>query len=234
MHAKFSVKGSAIVVLILVAILTMASSQDTWGQLAEPSAKFTIARLKYEGGGDWYNDPDIIGNLLRFIGENTNIKTVNDEARVEIGDEEFFSYPFLFMTGHGNILLTQEEIPRLREYLERGGFLYADDDYGMDESFRREIKRALPDKELVELPPSYGLFECHFSFPGGLPKIHEHDGKRPQAFGIFHEDRLVVLYTYETNISDGWASPDVHKDSEAKRNAALKMGTNIVVWALTH
>ena len=199
-----------------------------------PTAKFTIARLKYSGGGDWYNDPSVIPNLLDFLREHTAIVAASDEARVAIADEDFFSYPMMYMTGHGNIFFSEDEARRLRTYLEHGGFLYADDDYGMDRAFRREIKKVFPDKELLEIPLSHGIFHSPFDFPQGLPKIHKHDGGPPQAFGIFHEKRLVVFYTFETNISDGWASPEVHHDPPEVREAALKMGTNIVVWALTH
>lgn len=197
------------------------------------SSSFKIARLKYSGGGDWYNDPNQEVNLLNFIKQNTNIDTDPKYEFVEISSENFFSYPFIFMTGHGNIRFTDEEVRRLRRYLEAGGFLYADDDYGMDKAFRREIKKVFPDQELVELPFSYGLYHCHFDFPNGPPKIHEHDGKPPQGFGLFHKGRLVVYYTYESNPSDGWNDPSVHNTPVEKHLEALRFGTNIVVWALT-
>lgn len=212
----------------------MGCPSDLNAQVDPATAAFTIARLKYAGGGDWYNDPSVVPNLLSFLHEHTNMYVASDEARVAIEDEDLFSYPFLYLTGHGNITFSDEEATRLRRYLEHGGFLYADDDYGMDTFFRREIKKVFPGKELVELPFEYGLFHCHFDFPEGLPKIHKHNGGPAQAFGIFHEGRLVVLYTFETNISDGWASPEVHGDPPEIREAALKMGTNIVVWVLTH
>ncbi len=198
------------------------------------SSAFSIARLKYAGGGDWYNDPSEEVNLLTFIRQNTNVETDARYQFVEIGSDRFFSYPFLFMTGHGNIALSESEVRRLRTYLENGGFLYADDDYGMDKAFRREIRKVFPDRELVELPYSYGLYHCLFDFPSGPPKTHEHDGKPAQGFGIFCNDRLVVYYTYESNPSDGWADPEVHKDPEPKRQEALRFGANIVLWALTH
>ncbi len=193
-----------------------------------------MARLKFGGGGDWYNGPTEIPNLLAFIRSRTTIHTAKQEARVEIMDEDLFAYPVLYLTGHGNIRFTEDEVRRLRTYLERGGFLFANDDYGLDKAFRREIKRTFPDKELVELPPSFDIFQQPFSFPDGLPKIHEHDGKRPQAFGIFHEGRLVVFYNYECDLGDGWNDAAVHEDPPEKRDAALKMGTNVIVWALTH
>jgi len=193
---------------------------------------FTIARLKYRGGGDWYNDPSSIPNLLKFMKKNTTINTASDEKRVNIMSEELFSYPVLFMTGHGKIVFSDEEAVRLRKYLTNGGFLYADDDYGMDKYFRSEIKKVFPGKDLVELPFTHPIYSCHFNFPNGLPKIHEHDGGTPHGYGIFHEGRLVVFYTFNTNVSDGWPDPQVHGDPEDKRLEALKMGTNIFVYAL--
>ena len=203
-------------------------------QLREPPAAFTIARLKYGGGGDWYNGPTEIPNLLRFIRARTPIQTQVEEAQVEVMDENLFAYPVLYLTGHGNIRLTEEEVGRLRTYLEHGGFLFANDDYGLDAAFRREMKRVFPDKRLVDLPPSYGIFRTPFPFPNGLPKIHEHDGGPPQALGIFHEGRLVAFYNTNTDIGDGWDNPEVHNDPPEKREAALRMGANIVVWALSH
>lgn len=195
---------------------------------------FKIARLKYNGGGDWYNDPNEEVNLLKFVKQNTLIDVEPVYEFVEISSDKLFTYPFLFMTGHGNVVFTEYEANRLRTYLENGGFLYVDDDYGMDKAFRREIKKVFPDKELIEIPYSYGIYNCHFNFPDGPPKIHEHDGKSPQGFGIFHNNRLVVYYTYESNPSDGWNDPEVHNTPPDKREVALKFGTNIIVWALTH
>ncbi|RLC46935.1 MAG: hypothetical protein DRH57_05065 [Candidatus Cloacimonadota bacterium] len=202
---------------------------------ADEIDKVTIARVKYDGGGDWYNDPSIIPNLCKEIKNRTNIDVADDQEIVGLESNKIFDYPFLFLTGHGNIELKQEEINNLRDYLLKGGFLYADDDYGMDKYFRTEIKRVFPGKELKELPFSHNLFHCYYDFPDGLPKIHKHDGKRPQAFAIFDDfGRIMILYTYETNISDGWASPEVHKDPEEIREQAFKMGINICYYALTH
>lgn len=201
---------------------------------AEDSLRFTIARLHYSGGGDWYSDPSSLPNLLAFLRAHTRIRAAAEEARVQIMDEELFSYPYIYMTGHGNISFSPGEAARLRQYLESGGFLHADDNYGMDESFRRELARVFPDKELVELPPDHGIFHCHFDFPEGLPKIHAHDNKRAQALGLFDGERLIVLYTYESDLGDGWEDPQVHGDPPEKHRAALEMGANIVVWALTH
>lgn len=195
---------------------------------------FQIARLKYNGGGDWYNDPSAEVNLLKYIRDNTTISVKPEYVFVDINSNEIFTYPFLFLTGHGNIVLSEAEVKHLQAYLENGGFLYVDDDYGLDKAFRREMKKVFPDKNMVELPFSYGLYNCFYSFPGGPPKTHEHDKKPPVGLGIFVGDRLAVYYTMESNPSDGWADPQVHNDRPAKREEALKFGTNIVVWALSN
>jgi len=225
------------VIKLYVTILFLLGSvitEEVVAQASKPASAFKIARLKYSGGGDWYNGPTEEPNLLRYVKQYTLIDAEPTYEFVEIMSDKLFAYPFLFMTGHGNIVFGDAEARRLRTYLENGGFLFADDDYGMDQAFRREIKKVFPEQQLVELPFSYGLFHCHFDFPNGVPKVHEHDGKPPQALGLFHNGRLVVLYTYETNPSDGWDDPDVHNDPTEKREEALRFGTNIVVWALTH
>ena len=194
---------------------------------------FTIARLQYDGGGDWYSDPSSLPNLLAFLRRHTRLPAAPAEARVQLLDRDLFAYPCLYMTGHGNISWTPEEAARLRRYLEAGGFLHADDNYGMDESFRREMGKVFPAREFVELPPAHDLFRCHFDLPGGLPKVHEHDGGRPQALGLFGGDRLLVLYTFESDLGDGWEDAHVHGDSEEVRRQALRMGANIILYALT-
>ncbi len=199
---------------------------------AQEQGTFTIARLKYNGGGDWYNDPSAEVNLLNFIKRNTNIKVDARYRFVEISSEEIFSYPFLFITGHGNVVFAEDEVERLRLYLENGGFLYIDDDYGLDNAIRREMKKVFPTKDFIELPFNYGLYNVFYNFENGPPKTHEHDKNPPQGFGIFVEGRLAVYYTYESNPSDGWADEMVHNDPPQKREEALKFGTNIVVWAL--
>lgn len=198
------------------------------------SEELQIARLKYSGGGDWYNDPSIIPNLCTEINARTSIRAKKEQAVVAVSDDELFRYPFIFLTGHGNISFTDSEAERLRDYLNNGGFLYSDDDYGMDKHFRREIKKVFPDKELVEIPFDHKIYHIFYDFSNGLPKIHKHDGGPPKGYGIFNEGRMVVFYTYETNISDGWADPEVHKDPPEKREAAFRMGINIVIYALTH
>ena len=194
----------------------------------------TVARVKYSGGGDWYNDPSAEVNLLRFVREHTPIEVDPRYTYVELSSEKLFSYPILFLTGHGNISLSDYETGRLRTYLERGGFLYADDDYGMDLSFRRELKKVFPHDDFVELPFSHPLFSIVFPFPNGVPKTHEHDGKLPRGFGLFHGGRMVVFYTFESNPSDGWADAEIHGDPPPVRTEALRFGTYIIVWALSH
>jgi hypothetical protein len=217
-----------------VLIIVLYAFSELSAQAVRVNSAFKIARLKYSGGGDWYNDPQGEVNLLKFIKQTTLIDVEPVYEFVEITSDKFFTYPFIFMTGHGNITFSDLEVKRLRTYLENGGFLYADDDYGMDKAFRREIKKVFPGQELVELPFSYGLYHCQFDFSKGPPKTHEHDGKPPQGFGLFHKGRLVVYYTYESNPSDGWNDPEVHGDPPEKHEEALRFGTNIVVWALTH
>jgi len=204
-----------------------------WTQENSTSA-FVVARLKYSGGGDWYNDPSILPNLLDFMAERSNLYVGKTEAIVEIMDEDLFIYPIVFMTGHGRIHLSRPEAARLRLYLTSGGFLYADDDYGMDDSFRAEIKKVFPEHKLQEIPFSHPIFRSHFSFANGAPKIHEHDGGPPKSYGIFHQGRMVVFYTFDTNISDGWADPNIHNDPPEVRQKAFEMGTNIMVYALTN
>ena len=191
-----------------------------------------MARLKYGGGGNWYWGYSAVPNMLRFLEDNTNTKVNEKIVTVSPTDEDFFSYPFLFLTGHGYMRFTEEEVERLRTHLTSGGFLFANDSYGLINDFKREMMRVFPDKELVELPFTHGIYNCYWKFPNGLPKIHKHDGKQPQGFGIFHEERLVVFFAYESDIGDGWEDPQVYNDPPEKREAALKMGTNIIIWSL--
>lgn len=218
--------------LILLALLLLSASAKC--QPVRINSAIKVARLKYNGGGDWYNDPQSEVNLLKFVRQNTLIDVDPVYEFTEISSDRFFAYPFIFLTGHGNMTFNDQEVKRLRTYLENGGFLYADDDYGMDKPFRREIKKIFPEQELIELPFSFGLYHCQYDFPKGPPKTHEHDGEPPQGFGLFHNGRLVLYYTYESNPSDGWNDPEIHGDPPEKREEALHFGTNIVVWALTH
>ena len=193
-----------------------------------------IARLKYSGGGDWYNDPSSEVNLLKFISEKfPNIKTKPVYKFVDISSEEIFSYPILFLTGHGNVVFSNEEAKRLKNYLERGGFLFIDDDYGLDKAIRREMKKVFPEKDFIELPFNHRLFNFPYKFENGAPKIHEHDKKPTQTFAIFVGNRIAVIYTYESNPSDGWADKEVHNNPEEKRLEALKFGANLIIFALS-
>lgn len=194
---------------------------------------FQIARLKYSGGGDWYNDPSAEVNLLKFVQANTNIKVKAEYKFVDIASDEIYAYPFLFLTGHGNIVFSNEEVKRLRTYLENGGFLYIDDDYGLDKAIRREMKKVFPENTFIELPFSHKLFSIFYKFENGTPKTHEHDKNPPQTYGIFIDNRMAVLYTFESNPSDGWADPEVHNDPVDKREEALRFGTNIIIYALS-
>tara|TARA_Y100000768_G_C23928077_1_gene658594 strand:- start:610 stop:1251 length:642 start_codon:yes stop_codon:yes gene_type:complete len=194
---------------------------------------FTIARIQYGGGGDWYSDPSSLPNLLAFVNSNTPIKTMQKEIKIKLTDNNANHYPYYYLTGHGNIKFTNNEIISLREILSNGGFLHADDNYGMDKSFRREIKKIFPNKELIELPHNHPIFKSYYKLTNGLPKIHEHDNKPPQALGIFNNDKLIVLYTYESDLGDGWEDSSVHNCPDELRENALKMGVNIIYYALT-
>ncbi len=202
---------------------------------AQPTqaAGFPLARVKYGGGGDWYNDPSALANLIRFANRELPVVIQPRYADVEAGSPDLFRHPFLFLTGHGGIVLSASEIANLRLYLDRGGFLYIDDDYGLDAAVRALAARLYPDHPLQELPFSHPIYRQKFAFPDGLPKIHEHDAKPPQGFGIIRDGRLVLFYTYESNLSDGWADPAVHGLPETVRLQALRMGANLIQYALS-
>ena len=193
-----------------------------------------IALLKYNGGGDWYANPTSLPNLISFCNENIDTSITSEPATVEPSSPEIFQFPFVHMTGHGNVFFNGEEVENLRNYLLSGGFLHVDDNYGMDPYIKREIAKLFPEEELTELPADHPIFSAFFPFENGLPKIHEHDGKRPQAFGIFHKGRLMLLYTYESDLGDGWENPEVHHDPETVHVKALKMGANILAYVFKH
>jgi hypothetical protein len=195
--------------------------------------EFSIARVNYGGGGDWYCDPSSIPNILSYLTKNTSIKAARDEYRIKLTTKEMRGHPYLYMTGHGNIRFTNEEIIDLREYLLGGGFLHTDDNYGLNTSFRREMKKVFPDRDFVELPHDHAVFHSYFDMPNGLPKIHEHDGKPPQLFALFNEDRIMVIYSFESDLGDGWEDEEVHNDPPELRTAALQMGVNIIYFSLT-
>jgi len=193
---------------------------------------FAISRIHYEGGGDWYANPSSLPNLLDFINKNTSINVNLDEYKVRIGDDLFYKNHYFYITGHGNIKFSKKENLILRNHLLNGAFLHVDDNYGLDKSFRKAVKELFPDKELIQLPADHSIFNCYYTFNNGLPKIHEHDNNPPQAFGIFHNKKLILLYTYESDLGDGWEDKNVHNDPEHIRLEALKMGTNIVIYNL--
>nr|WP_315197323.1 DUF4159 domain-containing protein [uncultured Flavobacterium sp.] len=193
-----------------------------------------IALLKYNGGGDWYANPTSLPNLIKFCNANINTQIKPKPRTVEPSSPDLLSYPFVHMTGHGNVVFSDADVANLRKYLIAGGFLHIDDNYGMDQYIRREIKKIFPDQELIEIPANHPIFQKPFVFANGLPKIHEHDGKRPQAFGIFIENKLVLLYTYECDLGDGWEDAEVHNDPLEVREKALKMGANIINYIFTN
>ena len=197
------------------------------------SQSYQIALLKYNGGGDWYANPTALPNLVRFCNKNLGTNISEEIATVGANDIDLFNYPFIHMTGHGNVVFSPEEAENLRNYMIGGGFLHIDDNYGMDPFIRIEIMKVFPNNKFVELPPSHPIFDQKYKFSKGLPKIHKHDGKRAQAFGIIHEGRLVCLYTYETDLGDGWEDAPVHGDSPEKRAEALQMGANIIQYVFT-
>jgi Domain of unknown function (DUF4159) len=187
-----------------------------------------IALLKYNGGGDWYANPTSLPNLIKYCNQNINTKIKSKPATITPSSADIFSYPYIHMTGHGNVIFNDQEVENLQKYLSSGGFLHIDDNYGMDKYIRNEIKKLFPNTDLIEIPSNHQIFQKPYSFPKGLPKIHEHDGKRPQAFGIFIETKLVLLYTYECDLGDGWEDSEIHNDPLEIRESALKMGANIM------
>lgn len=209
--------------LILFSICILAL-HSIYGQ------SYQIAVLKYKGGGDYYANPTSLPNLVQFANKELKTTISKDVPYVEVGSTDLFNYPFVHMTGHGNVVFSGNEVQNLRMYLESGGFLHISDNYGMDQYVRREIKKIFPDLEFVELSFDHPVFHQKFNFPNGLPKIHEHDKKAPQAFGIFIEDRLAVFYDFECDLGDGWEDASVHKDSEIARMKALQMGSNLLQY----
>jgi hypothetical protein len=202
------------------------------GQAARAAAPLTVGRLHYDGGGDWYANPSSLPNLLGAVRERTGLPTAREEKVVALGDDELWNVPYIYMTGHGNVRFSDQDVAVLRRYLQQGGFLHVDDNYGMDESVRRELTRLFPDAPLVEVPLEHPIYHVVYDFPKGIPKIHEHDKKPAQGFGIFLEGRLVVYYSYQSDLGDGWEDPQVHKDPPEKHEAALRMGVNLFAYAV--
>jgi hypothetical protein len=222
------VKNPQIILVVFFSLLLACpvSGQDT--------GEFKIARVQYGGGGDWYSSPSALTNLVKYAREQVPIPISERYDDVQIGSRDIFNYPFLFITGHGNITLNDTEMDNLRQYLENGGFLMVDDDYGMDEYVRPLLKRVFPEEEFFEIPANHPLYNSVYTFTDGRPpKVHEHDGKPPQAFGVYRNGRMVILYTYESNPSDGWAY-DEHDNPADITQAALRFGVNVLVYAMTH
>ena len=214
------------IITLLILSISLVSS-------VAPKASFKIGLLKYNGGGDWYANPTALPNLVDFCNKNIGSNISKDISTVEVGSSDIYNYPFIHMTGHGNVVFSIDDAQNLRNYCLGGGFLHIDDNYGMDKFIRTEIQKVFPDNEFVELPSNHAIFKQHYKFPNGIPKIHEHDGKPAQAFGIIHKGRLICLYTYETDLGDGWEDQSVHNDPEDKRLESLKMGANIIQYAFS-
>jgi len=210
--------------LILFLTPLMAFSQNN----------YQIAVLKYNGGGDWYANPTALPNLIDFCNENIGTKISKDVATVEVGSDDIFNYPFIHMTGHGNVVFSQSEAENLRNYLYAGGFLHIDDNFGMDPYVREELRKVFPENELIQLPNNHPIFYGKFNFPNGLPKIHEHNANPPQALAIIEDGRILCLYTFESDIGDGWEDQEVHNDSEYIRRQALQMGSNIIEYVFSN
>jgi uncharacterized protein DUF4159 len=212
--------------LLTFVLSSTAAAQDGAG------TGLTIGRLHYEGGGDWYANPSSLPNLLHAIGERTALQADRSEKVVTLNGDDLWSVPYIYMTGHGNVSWSETDLETLRRYLRQGGFLHIDDNYGMDSSIRREIARLFPDQPLVEVPLDHPVYHLIYDFPKGIPKIHQHDGKPAQGFGIFLDGRLVLYYSYQSDLGDGWEDSEVHKDPPEKREAALRMGVNLFAYAV--
>ena len=226
MRADGRMGGWAVLLMMAALLLPISPSAH------QPAASLTIGRLHYDGGGDWYANPSSLPNLLQAIRTRTTLRVATQEKVVTLADDDLWTIPFLHMTGHGNVHFADRDLVTLRAWLRQGGFLHASDNYGMDASIRRELARLFPDHPLVEVPLDHPVYHLVYDFPKGLPKIHEHDGKPAQGFGIFLDGRLVVFYDYQCDLGDGWEDPDVHHDPPEKREAALRMGVNLFAYAV--
>jgi uncharacterized protein DUF4159 len=218
--------------VIFRVLLSLAFAVGSPGLSADPGPVMTIGRLHYEGGGDWYANPSSLPNLLAAIRSRTTLRVADAEKVVTLKDDELWNVPYLYLTGHGNVHWSDQDLAILRRYLRRGGFLHADDNYGMNASIRRELSKLFPDHPLVEVPLDHPIYHLVYDFPKGIPKIHAHDGKPAQGFGIFLDGRLVAYYSYQSDLGDGWEDPQVHHDPVEKREAALKMGVNLFAYAV--
>ena len=218
----------------LIGLFLLAMLLTAIPALAQDPFSLRIARIKYGGGGDWYGDEQSLWELLAFARRETLMDVAPREDVVELGSDKLYSYPYVYLTGHGNVRFSDDEARRLRHYLEGGGFLHIDDNYGLDRHIRREMKKVFPDQEFVELPFDHPIYHAHFDFPAGLPKIHMHDGEPAQGFGLIVEGRLVAFYSYESDLGDGWEPKEVHNVPDPLRSAALRMGVNLLSYAMSH
>ena len=208
--------------LLLLLLMVPASAQE-----------LRIAKLQYSGGGDWYANKTALSNLIRFCNQSLGTRIHETEEAVAPGDMLLFNYPFVYMTGHGNVLFSEKEAKNLRGYLIHGGFLHIDDNYGMDPFVRREMKKVFPELDFVEVPFSHPIYHIKYDFPKGLPKVHEHDGKPPQGFGLFYKGQLLCFYSYESDLGNGWEDQHIYNDPEEVRQKALRMGANLIAYAFS-
>jgi hypothetical protein len=214
--------------LLSTLLIIIGALSSSYGQYS-----YKIAKLKYNGGGDWYANKTSLPNLIKFANQNLRMNIFPEEDIVEVGSPDLFSYPFIHLTGHGNVLFTSAEAQNLRRYLLSGGFLHLDDNYGLDKFIRREMKKVFPELSFVEVPFNHPIYNQRFKFTSGLPKIHEHDNKAPQGFGLFYQGRLVCFYSYECDLGNGWEDQSVYNDPEPVRQQALRMGANLLQYATT-
>jgi len=219
-------KYRSIPIILLTFAMVLSAADDI--------SQISVVRIKYSGGGDWYGNKTTFINLFKRLNSEQQINVPVKENHSEIMDENFFNHPIAYLAGHGNIRFSDQEVSRLRTYLTSGGFLFADDDFGMDISFRREMKKVFPELKFVELPFNHPIYQIYYKFPNGLPKIHEHAGGPSQGLGLIYENKLIVFYSFNTDISDGCEDPEIHSDPPEKREAALRMGMNILIYALIH
>lgn len=221
----YSIMVTTVVRIILLTLIFNIST------IAQSTLK--IAKLKYGGGGDWYANKTALPNLIQFCNREMGMTLAPDEDIVEVGSSDIFLYPYIYMTGHGNVNFSTDDAANLRKYLEAGGFLHVDDNYGLDKFIRLELKKVFPELELIDIPYDHPIYHQKFDFPNGIPKIHEHDGKPPKGLGLLYEGKLVVFYSYETDLGNGWEDPRIHNDPEEKRQQALKMGANLISYSFT-
>jgi len=222
-----------VVRLALIFLLIAAGSAEAVGQ-SSGRHDVRIARVHYDGGGDWYSGEASVPTLLAFVRQHTLLDVPPREDIVRLDSDDLFQYQYLYLNGHGNVVFSDREVQRLRRFLQNGGFLHINDDYGMDPFIRREMRKVFPDQDFTDVPLNHPVYNIHFHFPDGIPKIHEHDGKPAQGLGLYHEGRLVVFYSYESDLGDGWEPPEVHGNPEEARLKALRMGTNLLLYAMTH